>query len=66
MLWIRIRIDFGGLDPDPDLGELKIGVSEPDSIRSVDPDSEPRYRSRAHKNKKSLKISCFEVLEILF
>jgi hypothetical protein len=45
-----------------------------DSIRSVDPDpyskSRPGSGSRrakiAHKSRKKLRISCFEVLDILF
>jgi hypothetical protein len=45
-------------------------VSDPDLIRSVDPDSEfgsgSRMAKMTHKNRKSEEISCFEVLDVLF
>jgi hypothetical protein len=49
---------------------IRVSVPDPDSIRSVDPDSESGSRSgfrRAkitHKNIKNLEISCF-VLDVL-
>jgi hypothetical protein len=45
-------------------------VSDPDLIRSVDPDTESGSGSRrakmSHKNGKNLEISCFELLDFLF
>jgi hypothetical protein len=46
-------------------------VSDPDSIRSVDPDSESgsgsgsRRAKTTHKSRKNSEISCFEVLDVL-
>ena len=49
---------------------LVISVSDPDSIRSVDPypDSESGSRGAkmTHKGRKNKEISCFEVLDVLF
>jgi hypothetical protein len=44
---------------------------DPDSIRSVDPDSESGFGSRRAKmtnkiRKKNIEMSCFEVLDVLF
>ncbi len=52
------------------------GVSDPDSIRSVDPDpysesgsgsgSGSRRAKMTYKSRKNKEISCFEVLDFLF
>ncbi len=49
-------------------------VSDPDSIRSVDPDLDPypesgsgsRRAKITHKSRKNLDIACFELLDVLF
>ncbi len=49
LLWIRIRIDYGRLDPDPH------------GIGNVDPD--PGWQKWHIRKEKSEKVPCFEVLD---
>ncbi len=55
MLWIRIRIDFGRLDLDP---ESALGMRSRTG---------PEGQKRTHKNrKKGMKFHVFEVLDVIF
>ncbi len=62
----------GGLGPETDLrladNQCFGSGLDPDSIRSVDPDSESgsRRAKTTHQNRKKLRIPCFEVLDVLF
>ncbi len=50
-------------------GQQVISDSDPDSVRSVDPDSESgsrRVKMTLKSRGKNLEILCFEVLDVLF